>query len=93
VSRNPALMKRYSSSAHQNITCTFKLFDKVKVLGDDKTPLYNRLVNNAPETGDIGWNFEKFLVDKKGNIVGRYKSKVKPDSEELVSAINAELSK
>jgi glutathione peroxidase len=72
---------------------TFKLFDKVKVLGDDKTPLYNRLVNNAPETGDIGWNFEKFLIDKKGNIVGRYKSKVKPDSDELVSAINAELSK
>ncbi len=72
---------------------TFKLFDKVKVLGDDKTPLYNRLVNNAPETGDIGWNFEKFLIDKKGNIIGRYKSKVKPDSDELVSAINAELAK
>ncbi|MBS1492791.1 MAG: glutathione peroxidase [Bacteroidetes bacterium] len=72
---------------------TFPLFDKIKVLGDDRNPLYNRLINNAPFSGDVAWNFEKFLIDKNGNIVGRYKSKVTPDSEELVSAINTELAK
>lgn len=72
---------------------TFKLFDKVKVLGDEKNPLYDRLINNASETGDVSWNFEKFLIDKNGNIAGRYKSKIKPDSDELVKAIDNELSK
>jgi len=72
---------------------SFPLFDKVKVLGDDKSPLYERLINNSEPVGDISWNFEKFLIDKEGNIVGRYKSKVKPESEELISAIDTELKK
>ena len=73
---------------------TFTLFDKVKVLGDEKSPLYTRLVNsNVVEKGDIKWNFEKFLIDKTGNIVSRFRSKVKPESEELTNAIEKELSK
>lgn len=72
---------------------SFPLFDKVQVLGDNKNPLYERLINNSEPAGDIGWNFEKFLIDKEGNIAGRYKSKVKPESEELLSAIDAELKK
>jgi len=71
----------------------FKLFDKVKVLGDDKVALYERLSNNAEPVGEVAWNFEKFLIDKNGDIVGRYKSKVTPESEELNSAITAQLSK
>jgi glutathione peroxidase len=72
----------------------FKLFDKIKVLGKEKSPLYERLTNNAvTEPGDIKWNFEKFLIDKNGNIVSRYGSKTTPESEELVKAIETELSK
>ena len=71
----------------------FKLFDKVKVLGADKVALYERLSNNSEPVGEVGWNFEKFLIDKNGDIVGRYKSKVTPESEELNSAITAQLSK
>jgi len=70
---------------------TFPLFDKIKVLGDGKSTLYERLVNNFEPSGDIGWNFEKFLIDKDGNIAGRYKSKVKPESEEMVEAIESKL--
>lgn len=65
---------------------TFTLFDKIKVLGDNKIPLYKKLTQYEP-SGDISWNFEKFLIDKNGNVVGRYKSKVKPESEELTTAI------
>lgn len=73
---------------------TFKLFDKIKVLGDDKSPLYARLTNNSvTEQGDVKWNFEKFLISKDGKIVGRYRSKVEPTSEELISAIERELKK
>lgn len=73
---------------------TFKLFDKIKVLGDDKSPLYERLINNSvTEKGDVKWNFEKFLVSKEGKIVSRYRTKVEPTSEELISAIERELKK
>lgn len=72
---------------------TFPLFDKIKVLGNEKSPLYERLINNAVPEGDVSWNFEKFIIDKNGNIAGRYKSKVKPESEELIAAIEGELSK
>ncbi len=71
---------------------TFKLFDKIKVLGDEKSPLYSRLINNNfTEKGDIKWNFEKFLIGKDGNIVSRFRSKVKPESDEMTKAIENEL--
>ncbi len=69
------------------------MFDKIKVLGDSKSPLYNRLINNSEPQGDILWNFEKFLINKKGEIAKRYKSKIKPESEEVVADIENELSK
>lgn len=72
---------------------TFTLFDKVKVLGDDKSPLYERLIINSEPAGDIGWNFEKFIISKNGDITARYKSKVKPESDELTSVIESELAK
>lgn len=75
-----------------NFGVTFTLFDKIKVLGDDKSPLYSKLIQYEP-AGDIGWNFEKFVIDKQGNVTGRFKSKVKPDSEELISLIEKELAK
>lgn len=73
---------------------TFPLFDKIKVIGKEKSPLYERLINSKNvEQGDIKWNFEKFLIDKNGEIVARFRSKVKPESEELISAIEKELNK
>lgn len=72
---------------------TFTLFDKVKALGDDKSPLYERLTINSEPAGDIGWNFEKFIISKNGDITARYKSKVKPESDELTSVIESELAK
>jgi glutathione peroxidase len=77
-----------------NYNVSFKLFDKIKVLGDEKSPLYSFLINNpAVEKGDVKWNFEKFLIDKKGNPVVRFRSKVKPDSDEMIKAIEAQLAK
>jgi glutathione peroxidase len=73
-----------------NYNVNFTLFDKIKVLGAEKSELYSKLINFEP-AGDISWNFEKFLIDKNGNVAGRYKSKVKPESEELTSAIESKL--
>lgn len=73
---------------------TFDLLAKTDVNGPKASPLYVDLKAQSPNgNGDIGWNFEKFLVSRDGKVVGRYKSGVKPDSKELVSAIEAELAK
>lgn len=72
---------------------TFDLFDKVHAKGADQHPLYARLTQNVPPVGDVAWNFEKFLINKQGEAVARYRSSVTPDAPELVSAIERELAK
>lgn len=69
---------------------SFDLFDKVHAKGPEQHPLYAKLTQADPK-GDVSWNFEKFLVDKSGNVVGRFKSAVSPQSPELISAIEAAL--
>ena len=49
--------------------------DKVEVNGPNTHPIFKFLKGNS---GDVKWNFEKFLIDKQGNVVARYPSKVSP---------------
>lgn len=77
-----------------NYGVTFKLFDKIDVNGKNRSPLYERLITDTvTEAGDVKWNFEKFLIDKKGNIVKRFLTKVKPSSNDVIAAIETELAK
>jgi len=76
-----------------NYAVNFELFDKVHAKGSEQHALYARLTSAAEPTGDVAWNFEKFLVSKQGEVVGRFKSSVKPDSPELIAAIERELAK
>lgn len=73
---------------------SFPMFSKISVKGDDKHPLYQFLTGketNPGFPGDIGWNFEKFLVGRDGKVVGRFSPKTKPDSVEVVGAIEKAL--
>ena len=73
---------------------TFPMFAKVSVKGRDKTPLYQFLTDkkaNPATGGEIGWNFTKFLIDKNGKVIRRFGSSVKPESAELISAIESAL--
>ncbi|HLT69322.1 MAG TPA: glutathione peroxidase [Acidimicrobiales bacterium] len=69
---------------------TFPLTEKVEVNGEGRHPLYRRLVE-VPDaeghTGDIRWNFEKFLVAPGGRVVARFSPMVEPTDEAVVSAI------
>ena len=69
---------------------TFPLFDKIEVNGEDRHPLYatlTQLADGSGHSGDIRWNFEKFLVGRDGVPVSRFSPLVEPESEELVVAI------
>ncbi len=66
---------------------TFDLFSKISVKGDDQHPLYQYITKDSPFPGDVKWNFQKYLVDKNGNIVAVYPSKVKPTDKEVIQQI------
>lgn len=71
---------------------TFPMFSKLEVNGAGRSPLYTLLAGKeSPYPGDIRWNFTKFLVGRDGKILGRFDSKVKPDSDELTKAIETAL--
>ena len=81
-----------------NYKVTFPMTAKVVVKGADKTDLYKSLVaatadKQSGKVSEVGWNFEKFLIGRDGTVVGRYKSAVAPDADELLAAIKAELEK
>jgi glutathione peroxidase len=61
---------------------TFPMFEKNPVTGADKQPLYRYLTEQTDPAfhGEVKWNFEKFLVNRKGQVVDRFLSTVKPDS-------------
>jgi glutathione peroxidase len=79
-----------------NYGVTFDLFAKVDVKGKNACDLYKYLtaLDTQPKgAGKIGWNFEKFLIDRNGNVVARFGSRTKPDAPEVVEAIERELAK
>ncbi len=73
----------------KNFGVTFLLAEKISVMGDDISPLFKYLTTteNVDFTGEIKWNFEKFLIDEDGNLAHRFRSKVEPMSEELISKL------
>ena len=72
---------------------SFPMFSKVSVKGDDQAPLFKYLTaaENPDKQGDIGWNFEKFLVNKDGKLIRRFATGTKPDAPEVTEAITKAL--
>jgi len=72
-----------------NYGVEFQMFSKVSVKGDDIHPLFDYLTSteNKDFRGEIKWNFEKFLVDRNGNLIRRFRSSVEPMSSELTGSV------
>lgn len=73
---------------------SFELFSKVSVKGDDKCPLYAYLTDkdrNGAFGGEIKWNFQKFLVDRKGKVVARFEPADEPQGPKVSAAIEKAL--
>ena len=73
---------------------TFPMFEKIEVNGSARHPVYTELTavpDANGEAGDIQWNFEKFLIRPDGTVAGRFRSRVTPDSAEVLVAIEASL--
>ncbi len=84
-------IKAFCTSSYK---VTFDMFSKIEVKGKEASPLYKQLtiLDTKPQgAGPVGWNFEKFLVSRKGDVIARFGSSVEPDSPDLVEAISKAL--
>lgn len=89
-SQEPGTNEEIKEFCTSKYKVSFPMFAKISVKGEDQDPLFKFLTSketNPNFAGDISWNFNKFLIDKKGNVVARFTSKDKPDGEAVTQAI------
>lgn len=89
---NPDEIKKFLNDNNYNIT--FPILSKKEALGDGKNTLFKRLTESAPKDNkslEIQWNFEKFLVNRKQEVIARFRSSVAPLDNKIISAIETAL--
>ncbi len=88
--QEPKGNKEIAEFCQKNYGVTFPMAAKISVKGKDMAAIYQWLTNkdyNNFQNTSVGWNFQKYLIDEKGNLVAMFPSKVKPLSDEIVNAI------
>ncbi|GAC1313225.1 MAG: glutathione peroxidase [Acidimicrobiales bacterium] len=94
MGQEPGSAEEIASFCSNSYGVTFPLMEKIDVNGEDRHPIYAELTTTADadgQAGDIQWNFEKFLLDAEGRIVGRFRPLVEPEAAELMAAVEAAL--
>ena len=91
--QEPGTNEEIKTFCTRKYSVTFPMYSKISVKGADQAPLYAYLTKDTGSglTGDIKWNFTKFLIDRNGKVVQRFESAVTPDSKEVISAIEKQL--
>lgn len=95
TSTEPTDLQALKSIYYDKYHLSFPIFETTHVTGTFKHPLYLFLTNSKtnPLFGrDIVWNYEKFVIDKNGNVVGRFNTQTKPDDPQIISLIQKSLS-
>ena len=83
--QEPGTAEEIATFCSTNYGVSFPLSEKVHTIGEEIHPIYEWL---KEQTGtEVSWNFQKYLVDENGKLVGVFAPKIKPDSPELISAI------
>jgi len=88
-----AEIKQFCSAKYQ---VNFPMFSKVDVNGENAAPIYKHLTAQDVKpvgSGEVSWNFEKFLIGRDGELIHRFSPRTTPADAELVKAVEAELSK
>lgn len=96
LGQEPGTNKEIATFCRTNYGVTFPMFSKISVKGKDKHPLYKFLTEketNPEFSGEISWNFNKFIIGKDGKVAARFGSMTSPSSKKLVKAIEEALKK
>ncbi len=92
--QEPGSPDEIASFCSTNYGVTFPLMEKIDVNGEQRHPLYAELESYSDKeghSGDVRWNFEKFLVSPDGEVIARFSPLVTPEDPELVEAIEQQL--
>jgi glutathione peroxidase len=92
--QEPGSAEQIATFCSSTYGVTFPMTEKVDVNGAQRHALYTRLVTTEDadgKSGDILWNFEKFLVSPQGEVVARFRPQTEPLADEVVSAIETVL--
>lgn len=93
--QEPGTEAEIATFCKKNYGVEFDMFAKIDVNGESQAPLYKYLTSEAAyqaDPGKVRWNFEKFLVSRDGQVIGRFRTAVEPDDAQVISAIEAALS-
>lgn len=88
--QEPGTNEEIATFCSINYGVSFPMMSKVSVKGDDQHPLYKWLTSesdNGLEDSKVTWNFQKYMIDEEGKLVGHFSPKTKPDNEKLLSWI------
>ena len=94
--QEPGSNSEIGAFCQKNYGVTFDMFAKISVRGGDKAPLYRYLTEQSTNprfSGEIWWNFTKFLIGRDGQIVGRFGPRTSPEEPRVAAAIEAALAK
>ncbi len=88
AAQEPGSDEEIARFCEMNYGVTFPMFSKISVKGDDIHPLYKELTSMPePIGGEVRWNFQKYLVDREGNVVAKLHPKMTPEDPELVAKV------
>ena len=89
--QEPGTEKDIKKFCSDNFKVTFPMTTKTTVLGENKHKLYEWLTFNTDKK-EIEWNFAKFLINRKGQVIKRFPSRMKPDNADITVAIKEAIS-
>lgn len=90
ANQEPGTNEEIATFCERNYGVTFPMSEKISVKGNDQAPIYEWLTqkeHNNYADSEVKWNFQKYLIDEKGNLIGIFESKVNPLSEEITSKL------
>jgi glutathione peroxidase len=88
--QEPGSEEEIKTFCKKNYGVTFLMASKIDVKGNDQHPIYTWLTSkekNGADNSSVAWNFEKYIVDENGQLIGHFKSAVKPMSDKITSLL------
>lgn len=92
LKQEPGTNEEIATFCQANYGVSFPMMAKISVKGEDQHPLYHWLTNkaeNGVEDSEVSWNFQKFLIDEKGNLVKVLSPRTSPYDDEILSWLKA----
>lgn len=89
--QEPGTNQEIKGFCYTRYSISFPLFSKINVVGKEKHPLYRYLTEHSAFPGRVTWNFQKYLVDRSGNVIGKYDPGMNPLSSAILSDVEKAL--